>query len=262
MTNTTVVVGLGTASARRTCLCCILLLLVFGGLSPAAAQYPQDQAFGWSVTPYIWATDTKLDLAYRGEDIGGAEISFDDLLDVLDTAFMIHVEGGKGHWSMFGDLTYLETSDTEQRRLFTVDTDSEQVFLDAGVGYWPSGAGSNLSLIGGLRYTSFDDRYTFRVDDEELGRLRTSNDYYDALLGVRYRWDMSERWALLTHADFSFGDSGGTYLLRANFAVTVGARRQNRILFGYQYMVAEFEDGDVSLDYRYQGPMAGFNFRW
>ena len=231
-------------------------------LPAAAAQGEQTGAPRWSITPYIWATETSVDLAFRDADIGTGEISFGDLLDVLDAAFMIHVEGGGGNWSAFGDLTYLETSDTDQRTLFTLDTDSEQLILDAGVGYWPGGAGSNLSLIGGLRYTSFDDRYTFLVDDEELGRLRTSNDYYDALLGVRYRWDMSERWALLTHADFSFGDSEGTYLLRANFAVTVGARRQNRILFGYQYMVAEFEDGDVTSDYRYQGPMAGFNFRW
>ena len=28
-----------------------------------------------------------------------------DLLDVLDGAFMIHVEGGGGNWSAFGDRT-------------------------------------------------------------------------------------------------------------------------------------------------------------
>jgi hypothetical protein len=38
------------------------------------------------------------------------EISFSDLLDVLDAAFMVQIEGGKGNWSAFGDLTYLKTS--------------------------------------------------------------------------------------------------------------------------------------------------------
>lgn len=241
---------------------CAVIVVGAGWLAPTAVLAQDGDSFEWSITPYIWATDTKLDLTYRGEGIGGDEISFNDLLDVLDTAFMVHAEGGKGHWSIFGDLTYLETSDTDQRTLLTIDTDSEQTFLDAGVAYWPGRVGSSLSLIGGLRYTGFDDRYTIRMDEEGLTSLRTSNDYYDVLLGVRYHWDISDRWALLSHADFSFGDSEGTYLLRANFAVTVGARRQNRILFGYQYMQAEFKDGDLSSDFRYQGPMAGFNFRW
>ena len=73
---------------------------------------------------------------------------------------------------------------------------------------------------------------------------------------------LSERWSLLTRADYSLGDSEGIYLLNANFSVTVGKRRQNRILFGYQYKTAEFRDDDLRLDFDYQGPMAGFNFRF
>ena len=64
-----------------------------------------------------------------------------------------------------------------------------------------------------------------------------------------------------TH-DLSFGDSEGTFLLRANFAYIVGKHRQNRILFGYQYKEAEFRDDDVVTDFSYQGPMAGFNFHF
>jgi len=67
-------------------------------------------------------------------------------------------------------------------------------------------------------------------------RLRCSTkDYYDALLGIRYRFDLSGRWALLTRGDFSFGDSKGTWLVQGLFAYTVGKRQRNRIMFGYQY---------------------------
>src|SRR5210317_1250503 len=62
----------------------------------------------WSITPYIWASSTKVDLTFRDTGIGEGNISFKDLLDVLDTAGMIHIEAGKGHWTMFGDLTYLK----------------------------------------------------------------------------------------------------------------------------------------------------------
>ena len=249
---------LSQPSSSYVALACLILLPV------AVAHGQQTNDFGWSITPYLWATETRVDLTFRDADIGTGEISFGDLLDVLDAAFMVHVEGGKGNWSAFGDLTYLKTSDSAERTIFVVDTDSKQLFFDGAVAWWPAGAGSNFNLYGGLRLSDFDDRYTFRLasDNTPVRERRSTKDYYDALVGLRYRFDFSDRWALLTQADASFGDSEGTYLLRANLAWTVGKRQQNRILFGYQYKTAEFRDGDLRFDYDYQGPMAGFNFRF
>ena len=249
-----------SSEMRRGLATLVLLMLI-----PAASvQGEEADTFGWSITPYLWATETVVDLTLRDEAIGAGELSFSDLLDVLDAAFMVHVEGGKGNWSAFGDLTYLKTSDSTERAAFIVESNSKQIFFDGAVAWWPAGAGSNFSLFGGLRYSGFDDRYTFRliINNTPVGERRSTKDYYDALVGLRYRFDFSERWALLTRADTSFGDSEGTVLLQANLAWTVGKRRQNRILFGYQYKTAEFRDDDLRLDFDYQGPMAGFNFRF
>ena len=240
------------------------MLIAHGSLALFAANAiaQTGDATHWSVTPYIWATNTTVDLTIRDTNIGAGDISFSDLLDVLDAAFMVHVERGGGNWSAFGDFTYLKTSDTTERTLITIDADNEQVFFDAAVAYWPEGFGSQLSLFGGLRHTGFNDRYRFSIGGMQIGEQRTTNDYYDALLGIRYRFELAERWELLTHGDLSFGDSEGTFLLRANFAYIVGKRRQNQILFGYQYKEAEFRDGDLTTDYSYHGPLAGFNFRF
>jgi hypothetical protein len=240
-------------------------ILMLSTLMPAAAAHGQEMDnFGWSITPYLWATETTVDLTFRDADVGAGEISFSELLDVLDAAFMIHVEGGGGNWSAFGDLTYLKTSDSTQRAAFVVDSNSKQLFFDGAVAWWPGGVGSNFSLFGGLRHSGFDDRYTFRliINNAPVGERRSTKDYYDALVGLRYRFDLSERWALLTRADTSFGDSEGTLLVQANLAWTVGKRQQNRILFGYQYKTADFRDDDLGTDFSYQGPMAGFNFRF
>jgi hypothetical protein len=240
-------------------------ILMLSTLMPAAAAHGQEMDnFGWSITPYLWATETTVDLTFRDADVGAGEISFSELLDVLDAAFMIHVEGGGGNWSAFGDLTYLKTSDSTERAAFVVDSNSKQLFFDGAVAWWPGGVGSNFSLFGGLRHSGFDDRYTFRliINNAPVGERRSTKDYYDALVGLRYRFDLSERWALLTRADTSFGDSEGTLLVQANLAWTVGKRQQNRILFGYQYKTADFRDDDLGTDFSYQGPMAGFNFRF
>jgi hypothetical protein len=241
-----------------------LLLVACCGVAFFAtnANAQSDDATRWSISPYIWGSNTTVDLTFRDTNIGAGDVSFGDLLDILDAAFMVHVEGGKGNWSAFGDFTFLKTSDTTARPLITIDADNEQVFLDTAVAYWPAGFGSQLSLFGGLRYSGFDDRYRFSVGGTQIGEQLSTKDYYDVLLGLRYRFELAERWELLTHGDFSFGDSEGTLLLRANVAYVVGKHRQNRILIGYQYKEAKFRDGDLTTDFSYAGPMAGFNFRF
>jgi len=239
-----------------------LLAAHFGiALFATNADAQSGNSIQWSVTPYIWASDTSLDLSLRDSSIVGVDISFSDLVDMLDTAFQVQVEGGKGNWSGFADLTYLSLSDSEQRPIVRIDSESKQLFLDAAVAYWPGGFASPLNFFGGVRYSGFDDRYLFTFGGS-TGETRSTRDYVDALLGVRYRFDLSPRWALLTHGDVSFGSSEGTWLLQGMFAYTVGKRQRNRILLGYRYKRAEFKDGDLTTDFTYGGPLAGFDFRF
>lgn len=256
--------------SRRNCtvLAMVTVIGLVAGLVPGRASAQSGGGLQWSITPYIWGTQTSIDLAFRDREIASGEISFRDLIDMMDGAFMVHVETGKGHWSGFADLTYLKISDQDTRTLgpqgreLTIDSESEQVFLDAAIAYWPGGQDSGLSVFGGLRYTGLDDRFKFSIGSTEISDVRSDKNYSDALLGVRYRWGMTPRWDLLLHADGSFGSSEGTWMLRGLLGYTVGKRQMNRILFGYQYKQAEFEDGDVKLDITYKGPLAGFNFRF
>jgi hypothetical protein len=236
-----------------------LLLAACANANPALAQ--DSDKLRWAITPYLWASDTTLDLAFQDTNVGG-DIAFSDVLDVLDAAFMLHVEGGRGNWSAFADITYLATSDTAERPLLTVDSDNKQTFVDAAVSYWPQGVGSPFSVFAGLRYTGFDDRYIFRDGGTEVGRQASNADYYDALLGLRYRFDLAERWSVETRGDYGFGDSEGVFLLRASVAYAVGKQRQNRLLFGYQYKQSEYQDGDVRTEFQNTGPTAGFSFRF
>ena len=229
-------------------------------LFAANANAQSSDATQWSITPYIWATNTSLDFKLNGSPVGGADLSFGDLLDVVETAFQIHVEGGKGNWSGFVDFTLIKTSDVEALPIVEIDIDSEQVVLDAAAAYWPGGVGSPLNLYGGVRYSEFDDRYRFSVGGTPSGETRSTRDYLDALLGIRYRFDLRDRWGLLTRGDVSFGDSEGTWQVEVLFAYTVGKRQQNRILFGYRYKEAEFKDGALTTEFTYKGPIAAFAF--
>ena len=92
--------------------------------------------------------------------------------------------------------------------------------------------------------------------------MENDRSYTDLLLGGRYRFDLNERWSLLTHADYAFGDSDGIFQLQALFRYAVGRDRQNGILIGYKYKEAELEDGGIEEDYEYKGPLVAFNFRF
>ena len=227
-----------------------------------AAKAQSSESLKWSVTPYIWASHTTLDLSLKGSPIGSADISFSDLIDVTDGSFQAHVEAGKGNWSMFTDMTFISTSDSSGEGLAGIDSKSKQTFVDAAAVYWPGGVGTPLNFYGGIRYTGFNDKYSFSLGETPVGTRRDTSDYVDALLGVRYRFDLAERWSLLTRGDMSFGDSEGTWLVQGLFAYTVGKRQQNRILFGYQYKQAEYKNGELKTEFSYYGPMAGFNFRF
>ncbi|MFZ8891778.1 MAG: hypothetical protein ACO2YV_14215, partial [Pseudomonadales bacterium] len=140
-----------------------LLMLVSGGL-----RAEQGDETWWSITPYIWAMDTQLDLSWRDSPIGGTEIDFKDALDQLDAAFQVAVEGGRGRWSAFADLTFVKISDAVGEDPLRLKSKNKQVFLDAAVSFWPGGVGTPLSVYGGMRYHGFDNVYRLQNQGSDI----------------------------------------------------------------------------------------------
>ena len=244
----------------------LITLLVL--LLPLASTYAgaADGGLNWAVTPYIWATETKYKLKADGTPIGEGKITFDDLVDTSDASFQFVAEAGLSgsHWSAFADVTYLDASDTFKGDILRVDSESESWVVDAAIAWWPGGEEQGFSLFAGGRYTELDDRFHFKTaqDKQKLGTLRNDRDFLDVLIGVRQRFDLGERWALLTRADYSDGDSDGIWQVQAVFRYAMGSKQQYGLMFGYRYKEAEFEHGKLEEKNEYYGPLLGFNFRF
>jgi len=251
-----------------------LLLLTLAGTDASAAA---DRVIQWSITPYIWATDTTYKLKSDGESIGSGEIDFGDLMDTLDASFQVVAEAGfaESRWSAFVDLTYLSTSDDETFDIDGIgtarlDTDSEQVYVDAAIAFWPWRDVSGFNVYGGIRYTDLDDRTTVDLTDPiavRLGRIRLGRDYTDALIGMRDyfnlgRFGLSENLDLHIRADYGFGDSEGILMAQAAVRWAIGKERRQGLMVGYRYKEAEFKSDSVKEEYKYKGPVVGFNFRF
>lgn len=250
----------------------LISLATVGLLAPASALAERV----WSITPYLWATDTTYELVADGTPVDAGEIDFGDLYDTLDASFQVVVETGTsdGRWSIFADFTYLETSDDETLDIpddipgidtLRVDSESEQIYLDAAIAFWPWGEEGGFNVYGGLRYIDLDDVTTFDVTEPtpaRLGKLRLDREFYDALLGARHRFDFSDRWSLLVQADYGFGDSEGVFMTQGLLRYAVGKAQRHGVMLGYRYKEAGFDDSGLEEDYEYKGALMGFNFRF
>lgn len=240
----------------------LMVIAIIAGIGSSGACYARDQEMSWSFAPYIWGANTELDMRWRDSPAGGADISFGDLVDTLEAAAMFQLEAGRGNWSSFVDLTYLSTSDSASQAQLELGADSKQLFVDLAAGYWPASVGSGLNVFGGVRYTRFDNDYSLRVSGVPVASRGSTQDYADVLVGARYVAQVNERWGYLLRADTSFGDSEGSWLVRAMGTYTIGSGAGSSALLGYQFKSAEFRDRDVTTDYSYHGLVAGLQFRF
>ena len=85
-----------TPSARSS----VAAILMTCAVIPSAVAATSERALAWSVTPYVWFTDTSYELRADGEDIGTGTIDFGELYETLDSAFQLVVETGRegGRW--------------------------------------------------------------------------------------------------------------------------------------------------------------------
>ncbi len=117
----------------------------------------------WVLTPYLWGSDTSVDVFVNDEPVIGGDLSFSGLIDKLDFAAQIHFEGRRGKGGFFLDTTYLDTGDsliTEGRPLLPdgteVRTDTKTVMVEAGGTIRPGGETHGFDLLFGVRITDTD----------------------------------------------------------------------------------------------------------
>ena len=131
------------------------LLCVASLVSPQVEA--ADGEWEWIVAPYIWAVSVGTDLQRDVPPVGGAsnDNNFDDIVDKIDGAFLIHAEGQTENWGMFTDFIFLGLADENDRPRFHTESDLDtRVFELAGVWSPAEGRYSGLDVFAGLRYVA------------------------------------------------------------------------------------------------------------
>lgn len=219
----------------------------------------------WIAAPYLWAVDVSTDLDVPPPVSGGISrrTGFDDIVDKLDGAFQIHVEGQGDRFGVFADFTYLGLSDENTRRLFHSESDLDSRLFEAAAVWSPAEQRfTGVDIFAGLRYIDLDISSTI-TPTGPLGlppiRVDLDKSFSDLMLGARYTWAFGDRWGLTLRGDGSWGDTEGTW----NASVVANYKMKSGVwFFGYRYLDVDAQARGVEADLVLNGPAIGYGFKF
>lgn len=249
----------------------LLVLPVTPVMAQTDVSESEDQ---WEFTGaiYLWGADI------AGQTLNGSEVEvgFSDLVDNLEMAFMGAFAARKNEWSILTDVVYMDIGATETAELSipvgpiqvpvttAADLDLEGWALHFAGGYELSAEGkSRVDLIGGVRYLDLDMDLFLELESLGPGQSRTVSESltsWDAIIGLKGRTALGERWFLPYYIDIGTGESKFTWQASAGIGFQAG--KVWDVAFLYRHLEWDLDSTQVIDDINFSGPMLGVIFRW
>lgn len=229
----------------------------------AANAAPGDGTWDWMVAPYVWAASVGTDIRTSTPPSNASnDLNFDDVLEKLDGVAEVHAEGQGDAFGVLFDATYFGLADEDDHRFLRTESDLDlRLFELAAV--WSPGTErfTGLETFAGVRVIDVDTTIQFIPHNPVFtgGSRHIGATFYDAMIGARYTWKLSDRWSLTLRGDGSWGDTDGTWN-----ASLVGQYRMTRgaWVFGYRYFDVDLEDAGNTLSVSLDGPVIGYAFHF
>jgi hypothetical protein len=247
-----------------------LSLAVAAATAAMAAGNASAEEWQWTVTPYIWATDLGIDVTVADRGLVDAEIPFEELVDTLDSATLVRVEGVRGEHGMAFDLFNVKLVGYESVALpgerdaaLTLDTSVRLSILDA-TGVYDTGADrEGFSLVYGTRVIEQRNRFDAALVADGLttgtGSYETTDTLVDGLIGFRYVRELPNNFSYQLAADVSTGDTEYTWSAGPTVSYAFGAGERYEVTAGYRHMVVDFDTAEhVDADMSMSGLSVGF----
>jgi hypothetical protein len=232
-------------------------IALLGAIAMPNVALAADSDWNWQLAPYLWASDVKADFGERS-----STTSFSDIIDKLDFALLLRLEGQGDNWGMMLDTIYLDLGNDRDFPVGRTDADLSTTIVDLAAVYSPGAERwTGLEGFAGLRYMGVDFSGTLRPTNPALpGReLGVDEGLTDFLIGARYIMPLSDLWSVAFRADASFGDSEGSWSASVNTTRKIG---RGALVLGYRYFELELQPRDRSFDLKMYGPQVGYAFQW
>ena len=240
-------------------------MLSIAAVAAQAADPATSDDWQFNAGVYLWGA------GINGETSAGSdfEISFDDLINNLNMAFMGNFEARKSKWSLAADVIYLNVGAGGGGRVPAEEAPGVSVKVDADVklrawvlgftgGYnlWQSERGT-LDVIAGAR------NLEVKVTLDAAARLgpfakqqetTAGGNVWDAVIGVKGDINLTDKWYAPYYLDVGTGDSDFTWQIAAG----VGYRFDwGDVNFVYRYMDWDLKSGGALDNLNLSGPLLG-----
>ena len=257
----------------------LALLICIAALAGASNSHAQ--ALEWQVAPYLWAANVGLDMDINGDPVLGVDVPFNDLVDKLDGAFMLHAEVRGPKFGAFADIISLKLADSGITSVgpggpllgdLITETELQLGLFEIGGLYRFGEAvpGSvAIDVLLGIRLVDVDQSVNITLPDPAETMInRTPNvSEVDFVMGARAIGKFTDRWGYRVRADYGTGGTDGTFNFIGTVGYTFGETGLFTLDFGYRHLQMELskglENGAVSSsDITFSGPLVGlvFNF--
>jgi len=279
-------------TARRGVLAAAMLqVFILSALAQERRDTEASLSNEWSflAAPYGWLTALDGSATVKGRSTG-VHASISDMVDNLDIAAMGQFEARKGRYGVFVSPVFASLSTSASAgpfrigpfRVGPVDTDTTVKLFTVDVGTYVTAL--DFSFSGGLEhggsrvvaepYVGARIWYVRGELDVPL-RNRTasfsgSETWADAIVGLRTRWDITERW----NVSF-FGDIGGFVgaseftgqaLAFGGYRFDLFGERDANAIVGYRMLYDDYVSGSDSdrfvFDLMLHGPIAGLSVKF
>jgi len=221
--------------------------LIIGPAPVAAGESTVGDDWQYAASLYLWGAGIK------GETAAGSEVdvSFSDLINNLDMAFMGAFEARRSQWSLLADVIYLNVgadgdgevpvpvapnSNVSVKVKADVKTKGWVLNLLGGYNLWQGEQGS-VDLNAGARYLDLQLDFCLGLGVGPYAQSRdtsASGSVWDAVIGVRGQASLNDKWYLPYYLDVGTGESDLTWQASTGLAY-------------------RFDWGDLSLVYRHIG---------
>jgi len=239
--------------------------VIAGAGSVFAADPASTGKWEGDVAVYLWGAS----IAGTTATDNDVSVSFGDLLDNLDMAFMVSGGAQKGNWSVLADLIYLDVEanqdSTESVGGNPVDVSTDVELKGAVINLTGGYAAVQtdrqvLNLLAGVRYLDLETDLSFDIGGTP-DSFSGSGDALDFIIGLQGRAGFAKSWFFSYYLDLGTGDTDFTWQGVAGFNYRF---KHLEAGFGYRYLEWSFDKGDPFArafdDLEFSGPYGGVRF--
>jgi hypothetical protein len=217
----------------------------------------------------------------KGIDVD-VDLSFSDIWDELNFAFMLAYEARKGNWGLWGNTIYANLGDDNisgPSGLTDIDP-TVNVFWQGLGGYYRLGTWDladapakktpsvTVDTFFGARYTYLDLKLDFKgVFRDRVNDVSNNKSWVEPLVGARTIWNLSERWTITAAGDIGGVAFGSDFAWAAfgliGYRFNLFGEKNARVLAGYRALSQDYTDGSgrdkFKWDVTLHGPILGLD---